>query len=268
MPPKLRLFGTSCAVLAMMTAMPTGPAAGQGLFDFLFNAFRRPPPPSHTDRPSRDIDPDQPRRERPQQPAQHSGGAVSYCVRLCDGRHFPINYRRGSAAAEVCSALCPATATRVFSGSSIDTAISSDGKPYKDLPAAFVYRSDVVSGCTCNGKDSFGLAQIEAEQDPTLQPGDIVATPKGFIVASGARNSIRFSPLKGEMRARLLAVKIAPGRAAKRAGDIRIKAGNRQPPVDAEPKIGGVVRTVGPAPFPVGASATDGKGHRETDGEP
>lgn len=267
MRPGLRLFRAfyAAAILAFATAIPSGPAAAQGLFDFLFNAFRRPPP-SYADPNARD--------DQPEQPARRSGGGLSYCVRLCDGRHFPINYRRGAGAVEVCSALCPAASTKVFSGSNIDTAVASDGRSYKDLPTAFTYRSEVVSGCTCNGKDSFGLAQIDAEKDPTLQPGDIVATSQGFVVAGRTRQAISFSPLRGEMRAKLFAVKIAPGRGTTkgaRPGDIRIKAGTRQPPLDEKPPetAGRIVRSVGPAPFPVGAAATDGRGRRdEPDGEP
>ncbi|MDT3685469.1 MAG: DUF2865 domain-containing protein [Pseudorhodoplanes sp.] len=270
MRPGLRLSGAFCAaaILAFTTAMPPEPATAQGLFDFLFNAFRRPPP-SYADPNARP----NARDDQPEQPARRSGGGLSYCVRLCDGRHFPINYRRGAEAAEICSALCPAASTKVFSGSTIDTAVASDGRSYKDLPAAFTYRSEVVSGCTCNGKDVFGLAQIDAEKDPTLQPGDIVATSQGFVVAGRTRQSINFSPLRGEMRSKLFAVKIAPGRGTTkgRPGSIRIKAGTGQPPADENlpDRAGRIVRSVGPAPFPVGAAATDGRGRREgPDDEP
>jgi hypothetical protein len=37
----------------------------------------------------------------------------------------------------------------------------------------------LVSGCTCNGKDSLGLVTLDVSNDPTLQPGDTVATPDG-----------------------------------------------------------------------------------------
>ena len=47
---------------------------------------------------------------------------------------------------------------------------------YADLDNAFVYRQKIVEGCSCNGKDSFGLARIDVAADPTLRPGDIVAS--------------------------------------------------------------------------------------------
>ena len=50
------------------------------------------------------------------------------------------------------------------------------GSGYRDLDNAFVYRQKVVEGCSCNGKASFGLARIHVAADPTLRPGDVVAT--------------------------------------------------------------------------------------------
>lgn len=265
----LRLTGIFCAAatLALAAAIPSKPATAQGLFDFLFNAFRRPPatPPGSQADPRGDTD--RPVRS-PRQGAEPRRGGLSYCVRLCDGRHFPINDKRGAAATEICSALCPAANIKVFSGSSIDTAVASDGSPYSGLPSAFTYRSAVVSGCTCNGKDSFGLAQIDAQKDPTLREGDIIATPRGFVVAGQTRQSISFSPLRGEMRSKLLSVKIAPARAANKgahSGDIRIRTGIGQKPTEEkQPETTGRgVRSVGPVPFPAGEATTDGKAQRD-----
>ena len=42
---------------------------------------------------------------------------------------------------------------------------------------------ELVSGCTCNGKDALGLAQVKIEDDPTLRKGDIVAGENGILVA-------------------------------------------------------------------------------------
>lgn len=261
----------AAAILIIATATPAGPAFAQGLFDFLFNAFRKPPSQPFVDPNARDVRPERPARRGGSGNGASHGTGLSYCVRLCDGRHFPIN-RRGTAATEICSALCPATSTRIFSGGSIDHAVAPDGKSYRELPTAFKYRSEVISGCTCNGRDSFGLAKIEAEKDPTLQQGDIVATPQGFVVADRTKQSVSFSPLRGEMRAKLLAVKIAPGRGTAkgaRPGDIRIKTGTGQPPADEKPPetTGRIVRSVGPAPFPVGTVTTDGKGQRDQPGD-
>jgi len=106
-----------------------------------------------------------------------SGGSrVAYCVRLCDGRYFPMQRHANANPVQLCNAFCPATKTQVFNGSQIDHAYASGGARYADLENAFVYRQKVVDGCSCNGKDSFGIARIDIASDPTLRPGDIVAT--------------------------------------------------------------------------------------------
>ena len=100
-------------------------------------------------------------------PSSSGGGArVAYCVRLCDGRYFPIQRSANANPAQLCSALCPATKTQVFNGSQIDHAYASGGQRYADLDNAFVYRQRVVENCSCNGKDSFGLARIDVAADP------------------------------------------------------------------------------------------------------
>ena len=74
------------------------------------------------------------------------------------------------------------------------------------MPNAFRYRSELVAGCTCNGKDSFGLAQIKIEDDPTLRKGDIVAGANGLVVASRTAEkrggSVNFSPVSASVRAK------------------------------------------------------------------
>ena len=110
-------------------------------------------------------------------PSSSGGGArVAYCVRLCDGRYFPIQRSANANPAQLCSAFCPATKTQVFNGSQIDHAYASGGQRYADLDNAFVYRQRVVENCSCNGKDSFGLARIDVAADPTRRPGDIIAS--------------------------------------------------------------------------------------------
>ena len=83
-------------------------------------------------------------------------------------------------------------------GSNIDNAATENGKPYSELPNAFRYRNEIVAGCTCNGKDPIGLAQVKIEDDPTLRKGDIVAGDNGLVVASRSADkrgaSLNFSP--------------------------------------------------------------------------
>jgi hypothetical protein len=104
-----------------------------------------------------------------------------------------------------CNSFCPAAETSLVYGSNIDGAATETGKPYSELPNAFRYRNEIVAGCTCNGKDQFGLAQINIDNDSTLRKGDIVATANGLMVANPAANKhaeLNFSPLPESTRAR------------------------------------------------------------------
>ena len=133
------------------------------------------------------------------------GGSQAYCVRTCDGRYFPISTGGSQSNAASCSSFCPASETKVVYGSTIDHAATENGKLYSQLPNAFRYRSELVAGCTCNGKDAFGLAQIKIEDDPTLRKGDIVAGANGLVVASRTaekRGAVNFSPASASLRAK------------------------------------------------------------------
>jgi hypothetical protein len=110
---------------------------------------------------------------------------VLFCVRLCDGRYFPIDHISNATPLVTCKAMCPASETKVFSGGEIDHAIAHDGTRYADLGAAFAYRQHLIPSCTCNGKDPLGLARVETSSDPTLRPGDMVATETGLKVYTG-----------------------------------------------------------------------------------
>ena len=196
------LAGVACA------AVPA-PASAQSLFDFFFNSARRPAPPTATAY----ADPTDAQQARP----SDAGPAVSYCVRLCDGRFFPIQ-RTSATPAEVCNSFCPAAKTKIFSGSAIDQAVAHDGARYADLANAFVYRTKVVPGCTCNGKDAFGLVNMQAAEDPTLRNGDVVATNDGFVAYSGnhKKTADNFTPINSasgvpsEARRALAQTRIAP----------------------------------------------------------
>jgi hypothetical protein len=121
-----------------------------------------------------------------------SPGGTTWCVRLCDGRYFPLSPPAASSragAAKVCAAMCPAAPTAIFRGGGIDNAAGSRGERYVDLDNAFVYRQKLVPDCTCNGSNPFGLARIDIDTDPTLRAGDIVATGSGPVVLHGSRGT-------------------------------------------------------------------------------
>lgn len=160
-----------------------------------------------------------PREDKEQVPVAASNASVAYCVRLCDGRYFPIQ-RSGGEPAEICNAFCPAAKTKIYSGSAIDSAVANDGKRYSSLPTAYTYRQQVVPDCSCNGRDSFGLARLDASKDPTLRAGDIVARDGALMAFKGSKKNTHtagdFTPIQtyaqGEsnLRKNLSGVKVAP----------------------------------------------------------
>jgi hypothetical protein len=137
--------------------------------------------------------------------SRYGGGSQAYCVRTCDGRYFPISTSGNQSRAASCNSFCPASETRVVYGGNIDNAVSEDGKPYSELPNAFRYRDELVAGCTCNGKDTVGLAEVKIEDDPTLRRGDFVAGPDGLMVAGRGADrrgaSLNLSPAPETIRA-------------------------------------------------------------------
>jgi len=136
-----------------------------------------------------------------------SSGSSAYCVRTCDGRYFPITISGGQSKAEACKSFCPASETRVVFGGNIDSARTESGKPYSELPNAFKYRNELVADCTCNGKDSGGLAHVNVENDPTVRKGDLVAGVNGLVVATKTKSdrrgvSVNYSPVSRSTQAR------------------------------------------------------------------
>ncbi len=201
----------SLAIVGLATA-----AQAEDFFSALFGGFRTPPaierptvlPFAHegaevtvrSDLFGQPSDGTQPRHAR-----SFSSGQA-YCVRTCDGRYFPIAAAEGQSKAASCNSFCPASETKVVYGGNIEDAATDTGKPYSELPNAFRYRSEIVNDCTCNGKDSFGLARVDIENDKTLRRGDIVASPEGLMVAGsrGDRRSggLNYSPASAAIRAR------------------------------------------------------------------
>lgn len=157
--------------------------------------------------------------------APSSGGGYAFCVRTCDGRYFPLQgaAQGGNSDIAQCNAFCPAATMTVFSTADasrgIDGAVSRDGKPYSELPNAYVFRQRLVDGCTCNGQVG-GLGQVDVMNDPTLKRGDIVMTDEGGRVFAGSRRGppyreadfvapARFPELPRSIRARLEELKVA-----------------------------------------------------------
>jgi Protein of unknown function (DUF2865) len=196
----------AAVVMAALTGSG-GEARAENFFDFLFGTLRKMATPTQPDNNDKLAVPG---------PAPPEGPPKAFCVRLCDGYNFPIAHHANATPVELCDAMCPGSRTTIFQGSVIDDAYSDEGTRYGDLPNAFVYRQHLVPDCTCNGKDGFGLASIDAENDPTLQPGDVVATASGLMAYTPGRSRRgdaanftpidRYSGLSGELRHHLATV--------------------------------------------------------------
>jgi hypothetical protein len=206
-----KLAGSAAAFFAAasLSLALTPSAHAEDFFSALFGGFGRRPPPQVQMPFAND---DMPRYDAPRQRAAYGGGNA-YCVRGCDGRYFPAQGNDSESKAQSCKSFCPTSETSLVYGSNIDNATTDNGKSYSDLPNAFRYRNEIVAGCTCNGKDPVGLAQVKAEEDPTLRKGDIVASTDGLVVANRNANDRRgvamnFSPLPESVRARFRQVPV------------------------------------------------------------
>jgi hypothetical protein len=214
-----------CAAALLGGALLVGPAPARagGFIESFFNSLghvlRAPdrlpaamPLAEPMDQPERTIGPAQERAD--------AGLAKAFCVRTCDGHFFPVQAHAGMSTVEACRSFCPASQTKLYAGSTIDYAVARDGSRYANLPSAYEYRKHLVAGCTCNGRDQFGLAHIDATGDPTLKAGDVVATTTGLMAFTGRRNggaeftpAASYSQFSKSYRDQLAAMGIAPSAA-------------------------------------------------------
>jgi hypothetical protein len=217
-----RMMLVAAAALAGTLALAPRMASAEGLFDFLFGGIQKPQQQKSAPLANFFADPfglnPQP-APAPRQVAS-GGSGPAFCVRSCDGRYFPLTTRSAASPVQMCQAFCPASPTKVFYGSSIDGASSANGERYAESENAFAYRKALRADCTCNGRDPAGLAPVDLTLDPSLRPGDVIATTSGLVAYSGARTgpgqTPEFTPvaaypgLTPEVRARLGEMKVAP----------------------------------------------------------
>jgi hypothetical protein len=236
-------------VLAGPVAVAPRVASAEGLFDFFFSGPQKQQQRQAPAQASFFADPfglnQQP--APPPRPVAAAGSGPAFCVRSCDGRYFPLASRGGSSPVQMCQAFCPASATKVFFGSSIEGAASSNGERYADSENAFAYRKALRADCTCNGRDPAGLAPVDLALDTSLRPGDIVATASGLVAYTGVRlgsgQTADFAPvasypgLTADVRARLGELKVAPVIAETVASDAPLAdAGRDVIPLSVVPK--------------------------------
>ncbi|HET7886352.1 MAG TPA: DUF2865 domain-containing protein [Bradyrhizobium sp.] len=211
----------AAAILVSASGLAPRPASAEGLFDMFFGGLAKQQRQAPAPQANFFADPSQ--QSQPaapgSRPVVYGGSGPAYCVRSCDGKYFPLT--RGNASpVQMCQAFCPASPTKVFYGSNIDSATSASGERYADSENAFAYRKALRADCTCNGRDAAGLAPVDLTLDASLRAGDVVATTDGLVAYSGIKvgnnNSPEFIPvasypgLTAEVRARLGNMKVAP----------------------------------------------------------
>jgi hypothetical protein len=87
-----------------------------------------------------------------------AGGGTyrTVCVRLCDGYYFPLSFAvtpdRLERDSQVCASRC-GTNARLFvhanPGGSVEDMEDRQGRPYRQLRTAFLYRTEYVPSCKC-----------------------------------------------------------------------------------------------------------------------
>jgi len=192
-----------------------------GLFNFIEELFRGPPPEAHavarpraparysslpdahrvsavriphyTPRPSSFAErrPGRIRAAAPSRPGPVLDGTRTVCVRTCDGYVFPLGRLRSRNDLPVheaaCAAACPNAPTLLFTlaggRSEMEQAVSLKGQPYLAASWANVYRQKRVENCACRPP---GVASVPLPiaEDPTVRRGDVVATEDGAEVVT------------------------------------------------------------------------------------
>ena len=242
---KLRRMLVGAAIIGPVALAPEMSSA-EGLLDFFFGGGQKQ---QHQTSFFANLFNNNNPQPLPPRPVVASSGPA-FCVRSCDGKYFPL--MRGAASpAQMCQAFCPASPTKVFFGSSIDSAYAASGERYIDSENAFAYRKALRADCTCNGHNPAGLVPVDLALDGSLRPGDVLATTDGLVAYSGMRvgndQTPDFTPvasfpgLTPEVRARLNDMKVTPPRADMAANNAATSEVTRTPLPAA---------TIAPKPMP------------------
>jgi hypothetical protein len=244
----------AAATLAGSLALVPGSVSAEGLFDFLFSGVQKPArqAPAQANFFSDPFGANQPAHPAPAPRVAGSGPA--FCVRSCDGKYFPLTMRGNASPAQTCQAFCPASVTKLFYGSNIDSAAAVNGERYADSENAYAYRKALRADCTCNGRSPSGLAPVDLTLDTSLRSGDVVATTDGLVAYTGVRlgadQTAEFTPvasypgLTADVRARLGEMKVAPVSAEMVAANAPLPETRR----DVELPTGSIPKAAAPKP--------------------
>lgn len=110
------------------------------------------------------------------------------CVRTCDGYFFPMSNAASMGDFERdqknCDSSCPGTEMQVFytrgqDGDSADMTSSATGRPYRELPTAYLYKqSSRPPACGCNAAQNF---EIIAGKPPSPEQSQADTQAEPFI---------------------------------------------------------------------------------------
>src|SRR5258708_34066068 len=135
-----RMMLVAATVLAGSVAFAPRVASGGGRFDFLSGGIQKQRQRQAGPQANFFADPfglnQQP--APPPRAAMASGSGPAFCVRSCDGKYFPL-LRGNVNPAQMCQAFCPASASKVFYGSTIDGASSGTSASPSDGQKAFAH---------------------------------------------------------------------------------------------------------------------------------
>jgi hypothetical protein len=186
-----RAMMVAAGMLAASLTLVSGSVSAENLFDRFFGGIQKMQARQAPAQANFFADPfglNQQQQQQQAAPAPRvAGSGPSFCVRSCDGKYFPLTMRGNATPVQMCEAFCPASATKVFYGSHIDSATASNGERYADSENAFAYRKALRADCTCNGRSPSGLAPVDLTLDTSLRSGDVVATADGLVAYTGVR---------------------------------------------------------------------------------
>src|SRR5579885_1914373 len=129
------------------------------------------------------------------------------CVRTCDGFYFPISYATSPdhfrQDEQTCQRMCPAAEVQLYTyhnpGQDVSQAVSLNGQPYTELPAAFQYRKALSPACSCRRPgESWYDALRSNGPDYTVAPGDVVVTEESAKKLSQPRIGPDGKPIRQE----------------------------------------------------------------------
>jgi hypothetical protein len=112
------------------------------------------------------------------------------CVRMCDGYHAPIGYLNSSSDVAgheaLCTAMNPGVPVKLFKvaagETSLDKAVSSDGKTYASLPVAYAHEKSSDPSCR---PATTAFQRVSVLKDFTLRAGDAVVVGNTARVFNG-----------------------------------------------------------------------------------